>query len=110
MTLQRVPVKWPTDDDRLKVESQLQTAHDVVEDAVYSLERAAPSDTPEQWPDPTPTLETVGGIYDLLETVRSHAHSLERFSKRLEKTIDDVNLVRLNYPLAVFAAEEQAHA
>ena len=101
MTLQRVPVKWLTDDDRVAISRKLSDAHDAVESAVWQLRNAAPTDTPSSWPDPAPTLETIGGVFDLQHDVRSHIDSMTNVAKELEEALQTLNLVRLNYEIRI---------
>jgi hypothetical protein len=87
------------------VSEQLRLGHDALERLVWKLADATPSNTPEFWPDPAPTLEDVGRIYDLIDSVRSDALDLDGYVKRLERLLVNVNLMRLNFPIA-----EAAHA
>lgn len=100
MTLQRVKVKWLTDADRGEISQKLSDAHDAVESAVWQLRNAAPTDTPPSWPDPAPTLETIGATYDLLHDVRSHIDTVQRRVGELEETLETLNLLRLNFAIA----------
>jgi len=103
MSVHTYPVEWLTEEYFKPLDDALATAFSELEGKVHRLRLLVDgpkADSPsEGWPDPLPTFETVGVLWNALGNLRTDIDQLASEATKLENLIRDVNEIRRDAPL-----------
>ncbi len=104
MSVQTYPVTWPTEESFKPLDEALATAFNELEGKVLNLRLLVDGPTTFEaldrlWPDPRPTFETVGVLWNALGNLRVDIDQLTSEAEKLEHLIRGVNEIRRDGPL-----------
>jgi hypothetical protein len=98
MSVSTHPASWPTEATFKPLDDAFATAFTELEGTVGYLEKLVDE---EGWPDPPPTFETIGVLYNALDGLRTDLDQCTDKADELEKLVDRVNAIRRDRPFRV---------
>jgi len=104
MSVQTYPVTWPTEESFKPLDDALNTAFNELEERVLCLRSLVDGPTTFEaldgrWPDPRPTFETMGLLWNALGNLRTDLDQLTSEAETFERLIHEVNEIRRDAPV-----------
>ena len=103
MSVSTYPATWPTEASFKTLEEALGTAFNELEGVVGYLRSVVEGPDgggwSDGWPDPLPTFETVGVLWNAIDEIRVDLAQCTTKADELEKLLDEVNAIRRDGPL-----------
>ena len=93
----RVSVSWPTEAETVGATRLFSPYQEVIERLVWRVRDAVRAHEEDGWePEPPPTLETVGVLFDLADALRLDGNEILGLADQLDQATRDVNALRLD--------------